>query len=336
VNKKVMKKKNNHNNAEKDLRLVLQELKDNPYRKFNLAFSLMSIIPLLVFFYILAAKLFTFHILVGDIGFMLLICILISICGFCLGYGIIRSALNKVLFYAAQAKHSDELKSIFVASVSHELKNPLSAVKTNLFNFLEGLLGQINDEQKKVVQLLYNITERMGRLVNELLDLHKIEAGMVGLKRELCNIADVLEKQAEELENMLSLKKIRLIKEILNRDLFVWADRDSLHQVVNNLLSNAIKYTPEGKSITLKAYFVDGYVRLEFIDNAQNIPPEKINKIFDKFQRLDETKEGTGLGLAIAKDIVESHKGKVWVEPLCREGNKFVVVLPCDLRSSKR
>lgn len=327
-----MEKKNKNNNLEKDVRLVLQELKDNPYRKFNLAFSLMSVIPLLVFFYILAAKLFTFHILVGNIGLMLLICILISFCGFCLGYGIIKSALNKVLFYAAQAKRSDELKSVFVASVSHELKNPLSAVKTNLFNFLEGLLGQINDEQKKVVQLLYNITERMGRLVNELLDLHKIEAGMVGLKRELCNIVDVLEKQSQELENMLSLKRIRLTKEILSKDLFVWADRDRLHQVVNNLLSNAIKYTPEGKSVTLKAFFIDGCVRLEFIDKAESIPPEKISKIFDKFQRLDETKEGTGLGLAITKDIVESHKGKVWIESSSSGGNKFVVVLPCDLR----
>jgi len=336
VNKKVMKKKNNRSIIENDVRLVLQELKDNPYRKFNLAFSLMSVIPLLVFLYILAAKLFTFHILVGNIGLMLLICILISICGFFLGYSIIKSALNKVLFYAVQAKHSDELKSVFVASVSHELKNPLFAIKINLSNFLEGLLGQINAEQKKVVQLLCNITERMGRLVNELLDLHKIEAGMVGLKRELCNIADVLEGQAQELENMLSVKKIRFTKEIFSRDLFVWADRDRLHQVVNNLLSNAIKYTPDGESVTLRAYFVDGCVRLEFIDNAQNIPLEKINKIFDKFQRLDETKEGTGLGLAITKDIVESHKGKVWVEPLSCQGNKFVVVLPCDLRRSKR
>lgn len=329
-------RKKNKGNKDTDLKLVLQELKENPYQKFNLAFSLMSIIPLLVFFYILAAKLFSFHILVGDIGLILLICILISICGFFLGYSIIKTTLDRVMFYALKAKRSDELKSTFVASVSHELKNPLSVIKTNLFNFLEGLVGQINEEQKKTLQLLYGIAERMSRMINELLDLHKIEAGMIGLKRELCNIVDILEKQIKELENMLIKKQIRLKKEISNKGLLVWADGDRLQQITNNLLSNAIKYTPEGGSVVLKAYFTDGYIRLEFIDSAESIPQDKLEKIFDKFQRLDAKEEGTGLGLAITKDIVEAHKGKVWVEPISGKGNKFVVILPCDLRKMKR
>lgn len=318
------------------LGLVLQELKENPYHKFNLAFCLMSIIPFLVFFYLLITKLFTINILIGNIGLMLFISIFISLCGFVFGYNIIKNILNRIIFYAAQAKHSDQLKSTFVASVSHELKNPLSVIKTNLFNILEGLLGQINDEQKKILQLCHNVIERMSRLINDLLDLHKIEAGMTEIRRKLCNLVEILERQLKEFEILFNKKCIKLIKEISSKDLSVWADEDKIIQVINNLLSNALKYTPEEGNVTLKIYPADGYVRLEFLDSAPNIPPDKLKKIFDKFERLDITKEGTGLGLAITKDIVELHKGRIWAESQVGVGNKFVVILPRDLRIKER
>lgn len=318
------------------LNVVLQELEENPYRKFKIAFSLMSIIPFLVFFYLLVSRLFTMEILASDIGIVLFIAIFISLCGFFVGYSVIKNILNKIVLYAVQAKHSDQLKSTFVASVSHELKNPLSAIKTNLFNVMQGLVGSVNEEQKRILQLCDNIIERMKYLVNDLLDLHKIEAGMVDIKRKLCNLLEVLEKQIKEFEIMLNKKRIKFIKEILDKDLSVWADEDKITLVVNNLLSNAIKYTPEGGNVTLKICPADGLVRLEFINSGEHIPPDKLEKIFDKFERLDYTKEGTGLGLAITKDIVELHKGKIWAENVPEQGNKFVVVLPCDLRRIRR
>lgn len=319
-----------------ELNLVLQELKENTYRKFNLAFSLMSIIPFLVFFYLLVAKLFTLDILVGNIGMVLFVSILISLCGFCVGYSIIKDVLRKVIYYAAQAKHSDQLKSTFVATVSHELKNPLSVIKTNLYNMLEGLLGQINAEQKSILEICHRVVERMHRLINDLLDLHKIEAGMLEIRRKLCNLVEILEKQIKEFEIMFDKKRIRFAKEIKGLDLSVWADEDKISQVINNLLSNAIKYTPEQGFVSLKIYPSDELIRLEFANSGENIPPDKLEKIFDKFQRLDYTKEGTGLGLAITKDIVELHKGRIWVEPHPEGGNKFVVVLPRDLRRTPR
>jgi len=318
------------------LKVVLQELEENPYRKFKIAFSLMSIIPFLVFFYLLVSRLFTMEILASDIGIVLSIAIFISLCGFFVGYSVIKNILNKIVLYAVQAKHSDELKSTFVASVSHELKNPLSAIKTNLFNVMQGLVGSVNEEQKRILQLCDNIIERMKYLVNDLLDLHKIEAGMVEAKRKLCNLLEVLEKQIKEFEIMLNKKRIKFIREVLDKGLSVWADEDKITLVVNNLLSNAIKYTPEGGNVTLKICPADGLVRLEFINSGEHIPSDKLEKIFDKFERLDYTKEGTGLGLAITKDIVELHKGKIWAENVPEQGNKFVVVLPCDLRRIKR
>lgn len=315
---------------------VVQELKENPYRKFNLAFSLMSIIPFLAFFYLLINRLFTLNILVGDIGLILSITILISLLGFAIGYGIIKNILNKLILYAAQAKKSDQLKSAFVASVSHELKNPLAIVKANLANILDGLVGQINDSQRIVVQMCQGIIDRLNRLIGDLLDLHKIEAGRIEMRRKLCHVTELLEKQVKEFDVLLSRKGINLTREIITSDINIWGDEDKIMQVFNNLLSNAVKYTPDGGKIIVRIFPVDGYVRMEVSDTGKGIPQDKLTNIFNKFERADREKEGTGLGLYITKDIVELHRGRIWAESGPGEGSKFIVVMPRDLRSVAR
>lgn len=322
--------------ANKELNLVLQELKENPFQKFHLAFCLMSLIPFLVFFYLLAARLFSFDILLGDIGLVLFITIFISLCGFFIGYSIIRNAMLRIVFYAVKAKQSDQLKSIFVANVSHELKSPLTIMKVNLSNFLDGLIGKVSQEQEKAIKLCDGIIERMKRMINDLLDLHKIEAGMVGFNRKICKLDEVLQREANEFQSIVDKKRIKFIKDISTNTLSIWADEDKIMQVVNNLLSNAVKYTPREGEVQLKAYTVDGYARIEVSDTAEGIPDDKLKKIFDKFERVNFTQEGTGLGLAITKDIVELHKGSIWAERQPDKGNKFVVVLPRDLRTIPR
>ncbi|MFH1414418.1 MAG: HAMP domain-containing sensor histidine kinase [Candidatus Omnitrophota bacterium] len=322
--------------ANKELNLVLQELKENPFEKFHLAFCLMSLIPFLVFFYLLAARLFSFDILLGDIGLVLFLTIFISVCGFFIGYGIIRNVMLRIVFYAAKAKQSDQLKSIFVANVSHELKSPLTIMKINLSNFLDGLIGKITQEQEKAIKLCDGIIERMKRMINDLLDLHKLEAGMVGFNRKQFKLDDLLQRETNEFQPMVNKKRIKLTKDIAVNNLSIWADEDKIMQVVNNLLSNAVKYTPEKGQVQLKAYAVDGYVRVEVLDTAEGIPDNKLKKIFDKFERINLTQEGTGLGLAITKDIVELHKGSIWAERQPDQGNKFVVILPRDFRTTPR
>ena len=318
------------------VKLVLQELKENPFYKFNLAFSLMRVIPFLLFFYLLGSQLSSLNVLEGHVGLVLSLTLFIAACGFIVGYGVLRSILNRVIYYAAQAKHSDQLKSVFVATVSHELKNPLTIIKTGISNIKNGLAGQINQTQEDILSTCQRIVERINRLINDLLDLHKIEAGMMDIKRKLCNLEEILKKQIDEFESMLTQKRIKLHKEGPDKDLSLWGDEDRLMQVVNNLLSNAIKYTPDDGNIDLTIYPCDGLVRIELVNTGNIIPQEKLAKIFDKFNRLDYSKEGTGLGLAIIKDIVELHKGKIWAESNPGTGNKFVVVLPCDLRKASR
>jgi len=323
--------------ADRGLDLVLQEMKENPYKRFNIAFALMSVIPFLVFVYILAARLFTFEIFCGDIGAVVFISMLVSFLGFSAGYGILKNVMNKIIYYAAKAKNSDQTKSEFVASVAHELKNPLSVIRMNLSNLKDGLFGDVNEKQKKAMELSQDVIDRMTHLINDLLDLHKMESGIVEMHRRLCNIPEIMERQIRELEQLANKKNIKVSEDVSGTDLFIWADEDKLSRVVNNLLSNAIKYTPETGFVKVRTSRSEGFIRMEVEDTAPTISPDNREKIFDKFKRLESKIEGTGLGLAIAKDIVELHKGKIWAESSGNEkGNKFVVILPSDLRGKVR
>lgn len=315
-----------------ELKLVMQELKDNPFQRFNLAFALMSIIPFLVFFYLLLVRFFSFDILTGDVGVILSISLLIAVLGFYVGYAVIKSVLNKIIFYAAQAKYNDQLKSSFVATVSHELKNPLSIIKTSVSSLLGEVIGSINKEQRTILEICRDVSDRMNRMVIDLLDLYKIEAGLMTFQRKLFSFKKLLETQIKVFEVLLRNKHIKLIRDFPREDLSIWGDEDKIIQVVNNLISNSIKYSPSGSTITIRLFSTEGLARLEVIDTGRGIPPDKISRVFTKFERFDSSVEGTGLGLAITKDIVELHKGKIWVESQLGKGSTFIVVLPGDLR----
>ena len=314
---------------------VLQELKENPYSKFNIAFSLMTVIPFLAFFYILISAT-SLDTLAGQTGGILFICLLIAICGFIVGYLVISNILKRLLSYAARLKKSDQLKSTVVASVSHELKNPITIIKTNLDTLSDGLYGNITSAQKEVIGTCLKVTDRISLLINDLLDIHKIEAGMVDMRREQCDLSELLESQISEFKPLINKRNVKVVTELLDADLLMWADGTKITQVINNLLSNAIKHTPDGQFITVTAYPVERFIRIEVADRGPGIPSDKLEKVFDKFERLDASKEGSGLGLAITKDIVELHKGRIWAESLPGKGSTFVVVLPRDLRAAAR
>jgi signal transduction histidine kinase len=312
-----------------EMQLVMQEIKENPFQKFEVAFALMSIIPFLVFVYLLATRLFTVDVLIGDIGLVLFISITLSLCGFFIGYNIISRTLKKVVFYAAKAKHSDQVKSKFLATVSHDLRNPLFVLDANVTDLEKGQFGEPNEKQKGILEICRGVINRMTELVDNLLDIYKIEAGMVKLQKKPCDMSAVLEEQMDEMRVIVEKKRLNLTKEVQkDADLVVNGDESKLIQVINNILGNAMKFTPEEGKINVKVFSTNGFVRIECKDTAASISPEDLHKIFDKFERLDTDKKGSGLGLAIAKDIVELHKGKIWAESVPKQGNTFIVVLP--------
>ncbi len=319
---------NKRNELERNVLLKEHEMHEDPYRLFNIAFSLMTVIPFLIFFYLLVTELFGIEILTGKVGGILTITLGIAILGYYVGYRVITRILDKVIYYALQVKKSDELKTLFVSSVSHEVRNPLAILRTNLFTIDEGLAGEVTGEQKKILDVCYTTIKRISRLVDDLLNLYKIESGMVIAEIKEHNAVSMLENLVRENEILLNEKGIKLATNVGNDVQIIRCDEDKIVQVMNNLLSNAIKYTPENGKINFRIIKDTDGVKIECEDNGKGIPEGKVGKIFDKFERLGSKKEGIGLGLAISKNIVELHGGQIWAESQLGKGTKLTVLLP--------
>lgn len=230
-------------------------------------------------------------------------------------------------------KELDKRKSDFVANVSHEFKSPLAVIKESMELVIDGTAGEVNPKQKEILERGKRTIERLIRLVFDLLDLSKIEAGKIEIKREKVDILLLAEDILSAYETELSKKRIIFKKDIPADIGFLWADHDKISQAIINILNNSIKFTLAGGSIAFKVEGSDKNISFEISDTGPGIPKEYFQKIFDKFERITaEKQEGTGLGLPIAKDIVELHKGKIWVESEVGKGSKFIFTLPRDLR----
>jgi signal transduction histidine kinase len=219
--------------------------------------------------------------------------------------------------------------------VSHEFKNPLSIIREALSLVLEGLTGGSNQKQAAMLQMAKRNTDRLIRLVMDLLDVSKIEAGKMKLKREAIEIGPLVDEIVAN-NNMEIEKKKLMVKKDIPQDIgLVTGDKDRLTQVVINLLSNAVKYTPEGGSVDIKLRGTREELRFEISDTGPGITKKDCHKLFDKFERLTaERQEGTGLGLSIAKDIIELHKGKIWVESEAGKGTRFIFTLPRNMENT--
>ncbi|MFH1829587.1 MAG: ATP-binding protein [Pseudomonadota bacterium] len=230
----------------------------------------------------------------------------------------------------------DKLKSNFVANVSHEFNQPLTIIKGSLELLLDGSSGELNPSQIDFLERTKKTVDRLRRLVTDLLDLSKIETGKMEIKHDKTDLASLINEILKTYEIEFSRKKLALKTDIAQNVQPILADRDKLSQVFINLLNNAIKFTPEGGTITVKSMQTESEARFEISDTGHGIAEEYYEKIFDKFERITaEKQEGTGLGLPIAKDIVNLHGGRIWVESKIGKGSKFIVILPKNLGETK-
>jgi signal transduction histidine kinase/DNA-binding response OmpR family regulator len=237
-----------------------------------------------------------------------------------------------------QLKELDRLKSEFLNTVSHELRTPLTSIKA----FSEILLdskGEDLDTQQEFLNIINQESDRLSRLINNLLDLSRIEAGRMQWDMDITRIVDVTEPCVQALRALVERKGVKLEVDV-PPELTVVGDRDKLIQVVNNLLSNALKFTSMGGKIALTAERKGEYVKIIVADTGKGIPAEFHDKIFEKFQQVDtsSTREakGSGLGLPIVRSIVEAHGGKVVVESEAGVGSKFIVSLPIEKLAAER
>jgi len=227
-----------------------------------------------------------------------------------------------------QLRQLDAMKSDFVANVAHELRTPIAIIKGNLDNIDKGFAGEVQPQQKEILGDVFRVVNRLARLVNDLLDLSKIESGKMALKKENLDIVALAGEVIKTFEKLASDKNIAIVKEFPITIVSVNADRDKLTQVFVNLIGNALKFSDKGK-VSIRIIELQDEVQVEIQDTGPGIDKSDINKIFDKFVRvLAEKKEGTGLGLPIAKDIIGLHNGRIRVETELGKGSKFIFVIP--------
>ncbi len=228
----------------------------------------------------------------------------------------------------AQLMELDRMKSDFVANVVHELRTPLTIIKGNLDNIDKGFAGEVQPQQKDILGDVFRVINRLSRLVNDLLDLSKIESGKMELNKESMDIVILADEIVKTFETLAGTKKIGLVKEFPDKGVIVNADKDKLTQVFINLIGNAIKFTDNG-NVVVRIIDLQGEAQVEIQDTGPGIPEDQVDKIFDKFVRVvAEKKEGTGLGLPIAKDIIVLHKGRIRVESEKGKGSRFIFVIP--------
>jgi len=237
--------------------------------------------------------------------------------------------------YERRLKELDKMKSDFVSNVSHELRTPLTSIKGSVDNMLDGLTGSLNEKQIRYLNRIKSNTDRLSRLINDLLDLSRIESGRVEVRPTNLPLTALAEEVAEHMKALAAEKLIRIEIPPADPKVTAWADRDKVTQVLMNLISNAVKFTPRDGKITV-ALEKNGsdYIQISVADTGPGILPEERNRIFSKFYQVanvDKQKpKGSGLGLAISKALVEMHGGKIWMESEVGKGSTFYFTLPAQ------
>ena len=237
--------------------------------------------------------------------------------------------------YEQRLKELDKMKSAFVSNVSHELRTPLTAIKASADNMLDRLIGDLNAKQVGYLTRIKSNSDRLARLINDLLDLSTIEAGKIDLRPVNIPLVTLVKDAAESLRPVAAEKLINLTVMSADPGVIAWADRDKVIQVLMNLIGNALKFTPTRGEVTV-AFTKNSaaWMQISVTDTGPGIPAEEVNKVFARFYQIGQAgtqkTQGTGLGLAISKALVEMHGGKIWVESEAGKGSTFSFTLPAE------
>jgi PAS domain S-box-containing protein len=234
--------------------------------------------------------------------------------------------------YEKRLKELDRMKSDFVSNVSHELRTPLTAIKASADNMLDNLVGPLSEKQTRYLLRIKNNADRLARLINDVLDLSRIEAGRVDLRPSDLDLTALAQEVVEQVRPMTLEKLIRLEVTSCDGDCVSWADRDKVAQVLMNLIGNAVKFTAPHGAITVTIKRIADWMHIAVTDTGPGIAAEDVDRVFNKFYQVahagEQKARGTGLGLAICKALVEMHGGRIWVESEINKGSTFAFTLP--------
>jgi signal transduction histidine kinase len=240
---------------------------------------------------------------------------------------------NKLLFEAnSQLRAATEAKSAFLAHMSHELRTPLNAIIGFSDLLIGGIGGKINNKQRQCLEDILSSGKHLLSLINDILDLSKVEAGKIDIRPESLRLADVVDDAVTTVKTMIDESRHELAISIAEDLPPVYGDRNRLKQILLNLLSNAIKFTPDGGELYLETSRKGYFCQISMVDNGIGIRKEYQTCIFEPFTQLDtqpgERKQGSGLGLALTKQLVELLGGKIWVESEYGKGSRFSFTIP--------
>jgi signal transduction histidine kinase len=238
-------------------------------------------------------------------------------------------------------KELDRMKSDFVSHVSHELRTPLTAIKGAMDLVLREVVGPLTEKQIHYLTRVRSNTQHLAGLINDLLDLSKIESGRIEIESSRVSVSGLVHDVVETLRPVAAERVIALEATVREPSILVWADRNKINQVLMNLIGNAIKFTPVQGRVTVSASRKsEESVQVSVSDTGPGVPPADREKIFAKFYQIADVNganpKGTGLGLAISKALVELHGGRIWVESEEGGGSTFYFTLPFSAPQDSR
>ncbi len=229
-----------------------------------------------------------------------------------------------------QRREVDQLKNEFVSMVSHELRTPLTAIRGSLGLLAGGALGELSSPATRMVEIAMDSSRRLTRLIDQILDLERIESGTVPLEIGNYDAGDLIDAAVDQMNVIAEEAGVSI--RITGRDGSVITDADRVVQTLLNLLGNAVKFSPDGGTVAVASTVFDNNVEFRVEDRGRGIPPDKLETVFIRFQQVDSSdardKGGTGLGLAISRSLVERLGGRIWAENRDGGGARFSFVLP--------
>jgi len=229
-----------------------------------------------------------------------------------------------------EVEQANRLKSEFLSGMSHELRTPLHTIIGFAELLGEEMQGPLNEKQKRFLGHIHRDSQHLLALINDVLDLSKIESGRLELQREAFQLSEAIEETVSSIQPRGDAKSIRIEANVVPQQLY--ADRLRFKQILYNLLSNAVKFTPEGGRVWIETLVQNGFVATSVNDTGVGIPPEEHESVFDKFYQVGQRQagglEGTGLGLAITRHLVEKHGGTIWLQSEPGKGSRFTFTVP--------
>jgi signal transduction histidine kinase len=248
-----------------------------------------------------------------------------------------KVAEEKIKSQNVQLKKLDGVKTDFLNTTSHELRTPVASIKGYIQMLLKQTLGEITEEQKKALEVLLRNTNRLDHLIQDILDISRLESGTMKFITEKTDATKMIKEIAETMQVSADLKRIKINSDIQKGIPDLMIDQERIKQVLMNLVDNAIKFSPDGSMIQIKARKEKEDVVFEVQDFGRGIPKNKQKKIFERFYQVDSGIDrkfgGVGLGLTISKKIIDTYGGQIWVDSTLGKGSSFKFSVP--LQSAK-